>query len=232
MSFWLKFTNVAAVGALILLTGCGESTTKTSSDNTPGAGSTNTSVSRVSDSGSTATTTPEAFVREAAQANMAETELGKLASTKAQNPDVQKFARTMVDDHSANLQMVKDLANKKNFTVPTDLPEKEKSELARLEKMSGADFDRAYMNSMVKDHEQDVALFEKVSNTSTDSDVKAYATETLPTLQHHLQMAKDANNKVQGGNAAMGESKTGEPVEVRHDTSTSKATGTSTAPSR
>lgn len=236
MSFWLKLTNVAAVGALIVLTGCGETTTRTSSDNTPGP-STGTSLSRVSDTGTTTTTTtatPEAFVREAVEGNMAETELGRLASTRAQNPDVQTFARKMIDDHSKNLTQVKELATRKNFTVPTDLPEKEKAEMARLEKLSGPDFDRAYMSAMVKDHEQDVALYESQSNNSSDSDVKSYAAETLPTLQHHLMMARDANTKLKGGNAAMGESKTGEPVEVRHDntTSTSKASSISTEPSR
>lgn len=230
MNFGLRLIKAAAVvpavAAMLLLSGCGESSTKTGSADT----STPTGTSA-----STTSTTAEAFVREAAQGNMAEVQMGKLASTKADNPDVKNFAKHMIDDHSTNEQKLKDLASKKGVTLPTEVSENDKHEMAQLEKLNGAEFDRAYMNAMVQDHQKDVSKFENESNTAKDSDVKAYASETLPTLQQHLQMAKDVNTKLQGPQAA-GENKSGQPVEVRHDTntstSTSKATTTSTESSR
>lgn len=66
----------------------------------------------------------------------------------------------------------------------------------KLSKLSGADFDKAYMNEMLKDHQKDVAMFEKEANSGKDADVKAWATSTLPTLRDHLQMARDTAAKV------------------------------------
>jgi putative membrane protein len=66
----------------------------------------------------------------------------------------------------------------------------------KLEDKSGADFDKAYMDMMVKDHEKDVKEFEEASKDAEDSDLKAWAAKTLPTLQHHLEMAKDTKSKL------------------------------------
>ena len=54
----------------------------------------------------------------------------------------------------------------------------------------GGNVDKKYIHEMVEDHEDTVKLFEKASK-SEDADVAAFAQKTLPTLQHHLQMAKD-----------------------------------------
>jgi len=64
--------------------------------------------------------------------------------------------------------------------------------------LSGAEFDRKYMEAMVKDHEKDVAAFERESTSGSDADLKAWAAKTLPTLREHLQMARDINMKVKG----------------------------------
>lgn len=68
----------------------------------------------------------------------------------------------------------------------------------KLAKFSGADFDREYMDTMVKDHVKDVKEFEEASAKAKDADVKAWAAKTLPTLREHLQMARDVNSKVAG----------------------------------
>jgi putative membrane protein len=68
----------------------------------------------------------------------------------------------------------------------------------KLSKLSGADFDRQYMEMMVKDHVKDVKEFEEASTKAKDADVKAWAAKTLPTLREHLQMARDVNSRVAG----------------------------------
>lgn len=139
------------------------------------------------------------FIMKAAQGGMAEVELGKLAVQKASNDRVKQFGQQMVDDHSRAGDELKSLASSKGMTVPTTINAKDRATKKRLEGMQGADFDRAYMQDMVNDHQQDIADFQKEADHGSDPDVKAWAAKTLPTLQHHLQMAQEAWNAVKGG---------------------------------
>jgi putative membrane protein len=130
------------------------------------------------------------FVRAAAQGGMAEVELGKLATEKASSDDVKKFGQRMVDDHTKAGDQLKEIASKKGITVPAKLSAKDQMTKDRLSKLSGEQFDRAYMNDMVKDHTQDVSDFKRESASGTDSDVKNFAFTTLPTLEDHLSEAR------------------------------------------
>ena len=89
------------------------------------------------------------FAMKAAQANFAEVELGKLAQQKASSDDVKKFAQMMVDDHTKALDDLKSSAGTHNITWPTTLDAKHKKLSDRLSKLSGAAFDREYMQAMV-----------------------------------------------------------------------------------
>jgi putative membrane protein len=75
----------------------------------------------------------------------------------------------------------------------------QKNDMARLNKMSGAAFDKAYVSLMVKDHKKDVAEFKKESTSGKDADVKSWAGTTLPTLQDHLKMIEDISGKMHPG---------------------------------
>jgi len=131
------------------------------------------------------------FVKEAAVGGMAEVELGKLAKDKGDSDTVKQFGQKMVDDHSKANDELKSLAKKKNIDLPTSLDAKHQAVVDRLSKLSGADFDRAYSTEMVKDHQEDVKEFQKEANSGTDSDIKNFASSTLPTLQEHLKMARE-----------------------------------------
>jgi putative membrane protein len=137
-----------------------------------------------------------AFVTKAAMGGMAEVKLGQLATQKASNADVKSFAQQMVDDHGKANDELKQLASKKGVTLPTDIDAKHQATYDRLSKLSGAEFDRAYMQEMVSDHRMDVNEFRRESKSGADSDVKGWAAKTLPTLEHHLQMAESTNAKV------------------------------------
>jgi putative membrane protein len=136
------------------------------------------------------------FVTKAANGGMAEVKLGTLATQKAANPDVKAFGQQMVDDHGKANDELKQLASSRGITLPTDIDAKEQAKYDRLSKLSGAEFDRAYMKEMVSDHRTDVAEFRHESERGSDADVKAWATKTLPTLEHHLQMAESTDAKV------------------------------------
>jgi len=136
------------------------------------------------------TMTDTTFVKKAARGGLAEVELGKLATEKASSEDVKKFGQRMVDDHGKANDQLKQVASEEHITLPEGLSAKDKATKDRLEKLSGAQFDRAYMRDMVKDHRQDVAEFEHASKSAHDPAVKSFATQTLPTLQDHLKEAE------------------------------------------
>src|SRR5262249_20752291 len=96
------------------------------------------------------------FVRDAAVANMAEIELGRLAAERAVNPDVKRFGQMMIDDHTKARDALKSTAAEHRIDVPTELDDKHSDLRDKLSKLQGADFDREYMDAMVDGH-QDVA---------------------------------------------------------------------------
>jgi len=137
------------------------------------------------------------FVDEAAQVGMAEVKLGQLATEKASSEDVKKFGQMMVDDHTKANDELKAFAQKKMVDLPTDLGKHQKT-YDKLSKLSGSDFDKEYMEAMVKDHKEDVSEFEKQAARGQDSELKAWAAKTLPTLQMHLQHAQDLHKALKG----------------------------------
>jgi putative membrane protein len=141
------------------------------------------------------------FAKEAAQGGMAEVKLGQLAQEKGNNESVKGFGKRMVDDHSKAGDKLKEIASRESVTLPTDISAKDQATYDRLSKLNGAAFDRAYARDMVKDHEADVAAFQKEANGGKDDSLKSFASETLPTLQDHLNQAKKMMKTV-GGSAA------------------------------
>lgn len=141
------------------------------------------------------TTSAENFMKDAAQGGMAEVEMGKMAAQKSQNPEIKKFGQMMAADHAAAGKELEALAAKKNITLPKDVGS-HKSAMDSLAKESAADFDKAYVNAMVSDHEADVSAFQKQADNAADSDVKAFAAKTLPTLKKHLETIKAIEAKM------------------------------------
>ena len=147
-------------------------------------------------------------MNEAAIGGLAEVELGNLAKEKASNPDVKSFGDRMATDHGKANDELKNWAQQKNVTLPTELDAKHKAERDRLAKLSGDAFDKAYMRLMVADHSHDVAAFKRESTAAKDPDLKAWAGKTLPTLEDHQKLAKDTNAKVAGTGGAAKKSPT------------------------
>jgi putative membrane protein len=136
------------------------------------------------------------FLEQAAVGGKAEVELGQLAQDKAQNDKVKQFAQRMVTDHSQANSELTSLGDKMSLSLPTSLDDQHQKEKDRLSKLSGAKFDKEYMKLMVDDHEKDVSDFQKQSGNAINSDVKSFASKTLPTLQQHLDLAKSINDSL------------------------------------
>lgn len=130
------------------------------------------------------------FMQDAAMGGLAEVQLGKLAQERASNRQVATFARRMVDDHSRANDDLRRLAAKKGVTLPSSLDAEHQAARDRLSKLSGAAFDRAYMELMTTDHDHTVEEFRRASSSSKDEEIRAFAARTLPTLEEHRREAR------------------------------------------
>jgi putative membrane protein len=131
------------------------------------------------------------FVRDAAIGGLIEVELGKLATDKGSSDAVKQFGQHVVEVQTKTNEKLKDVATKAGYSVPESLDTKQHGRVDKLAKLSGAEFDKAYIKDQVKENENNVRAFQDESQGGTNSVVKAFATDTLPTLQAQLTMAKD-----------------------------------------
>jgi putative membrane protein len=136
------------------------------------------------------------FAMKAAQGSMAEVQMGQLALQQATNADVKTFAQRMVTDHGAATTELSQLATTKGLVLPSDVGEEHKQGMQHLQGLTGAEFDKAYMQHMVADHQKDTSEFQNATTALTDADLRAFATKTLPTLQDHLRQAQEVSGKL------------------------------------
>jgi putative membrane protein len=140
----------------------------------------------------------EDFVKEAAQASEVEIAASKLAVTKASNAEVKAFAQKLIDDHTAASKELAALVKSKNAAWPPDDPamtaRKQKHE--SLQTLTGAEFDKEYLEDMISDHESTLARAGRQMNDGKDADIKAFASKMQPKLLEHLKMARDLKAKL------------------------------------
>jgi putative membrane protein len=132
---------------------------------------------------------PSTFVTKAAQTGMAEVELGKIALSKSQDPEVRSFAQRMVQDHGKANQELASIAKAQGLDTPKKLDAEHQSRVDELKSKNGADFDRMYSHHMNMGHADAIELFEKQSR-SGDAALAGFARKTLPTLKEHKQLAE------------------------------------------
>jgi Predicted outer membrane protein len=197
---------MAALASLAFATGAyAQNTTATATDNASAGAKKTTSKNGSVSSGD------RKFMQKAASDGMAEVQLGTLAKDKAASDEVKSFASRMVTDHGKANDQLKSLAASKGVDLPADTDKDHKKKMDKLGKLTGPDFDRAYMKDMVSDHKKDVSAFRKEAKGAKDADVKGFASQTLPTLEEHLAMAHKTSDVVQGskrtGNRETGSTK-------------------------
>jgi putative membrane protein len=159
------------------------------------------------------------ILTELAQANLAEISAGKLAQDKAQSPEVKAFAQQMVDDHSKGLQAVQQVAQNKEVSLPSEPDSKHQAMAAKLGKMSGDAFDRAYLaRAGVGDHQAAHKKLLQASKKARDPDVKALVAQLQPTVDQHLNKVQQlASAKGADGNPSHGN--TDNPLDPANPTS-------------
>ena len=138
----------------------------------------------------------KSFLKDAAEAGNAEVSGSQVAVAQSSNADVKAFAQQMIDDHGKAGSELKGLADQKGVKVSDTPTITKKTEIKLLSERKGASFDQHYADSIgVKAHQDTIKLFQKEVDKGTDADVKAWASKTLPTLQHHLEMAQSLKTK-------------------------------------
>jgi putative membrane protein len=136
------------------------------------------------------------FFKHAAEGGIAEVEAGKLAQQKGNSQAVKDFGAMMVKDHSAANEKLAGIASSEGVDLPTSSSVGQVASKAKLEVLTGDTFDKSYIKNQVAAHVQTATLFKKEIANGADAQAKAFASETLPTVQEHLkkirQIAADA----------------------------------------
>ena len=137
------------------------------------------------------------FYQLAMDANRKEIAAGNMAQEQAQDASVKDYAQTMVTDHTAMNQKVTEAAGMADAATPAPDP----TATADLQGKTGADFDRAYIEMMVMDHQKAVATFENAAQNASTDQAKMLAQDALPKLRDHLQRAQQLQQQLGGGDA-------------------------------
>jgi putative membrane protein len=139
----------------------------------------------------------EDFIKEAATSDMLEIEASKIAQEKG-NADEKQFAGEMITDHTKTSTELKSMVSgEMKAAIPTSLDDSSQKKLGKLRDSKPADFAGEYDPMQVSAHKDAVSLFERYAKGGDDPKLKDWAGKTLPTLQHHLEMAQamDKNRK-------------------------------------
>ncbi|PRB80649.1 DUF305 domain-containing protein [Pseudomonas sp. MYb185] len=129
------------------------------------------------------------FLEEASANGVAEIETGQKALEESQNAEVRAFAERMIKDHAAANEKMAELAADKGLEISDEATLMDKARTMILQAREGESFDAAYANNQVAAHERTIELFERATR-SDDAEVAAFARETLPKLQEHLEEAR------------------------------------------
>ena len=136
------------------------------------------------------------FVTKLAGVGMAEVELGTLAKDKASSREVKAFAQRMIDEHTKAGNELKAIADRKHLAWPAALPADAVALKGKLSQLSGAAFDRAYIDAMVNGHREVLAEVRTEAQSGGDPDVKAWATKASSTVQAHLTHAENQQREL------------------------------------
>ncbi len=140
--------------------------------------------------------TDQQLVAQVAAGNVLEVRLGQTAHNKATNFAVREFGQRMVNEHSSLQKQWMDGARKSGIPFKADLSPSQVQEFERLNQLSGAEFDRAYMDAMVLGHRTKLSSLQSERNASHSSGIRQLIESTLPIIQQHLTQAQQIASQV------------------------------------
>jgi putative membrane protein len=151
------------------------------------------------------------FLTEAIRGNVAEAKLGQLAAERAQSLRVRQYGEMLRKDHTQSLQKASGLADEIDVPAASELSARQQKEFESLQKLSGEEFDTTFLSQMVRDHQENIAKFSAQAQDGSNPEVVAFAKQTLPTLQAHLEHAQSVQSDLESAahRAHSGESDSG-----------------------
>lgn len=150
------------------------------------------------------------FIQDQLADGDAEVALGRLVQDRATNPQVKEFGQMMVSDHQKAGADLKEIAGKHNIAVESKEHSEHNDLRERLSKLTGAEFDREYIEAMVDDHEKAVNDVEKKAENADNPEIRQWASKTLPTLRQHLERAKQIQQTLEQSESGAGAKKPGD----------------------
>jgi len=143
------------------------------------------------------------FMKSAMEGDMAEIQLSELALQKSSNDQVKQFAQRMIDDHTKLDAQIKPMATQAGVEAPAELSAKHKAAVAKLQTLSGEQFDREYIKDMVNDHREVDQAFQSEGTAAKSPDLKSAVTQAEPIIAEHLRMAQDLEKSMKGKTSSM-----------------------------
>jgi len=128
------------------------------------------------------------FVRKTLEDSQAQVQMGQLAAQKSNSDDVKQFGEKMAQIHQQLNEQLKPVAQKLGVSEPKEPSKKDKQEIARMQTLSGADFDSAFIKAMMKDQQSDLKDFKDEAQSAQDPTVQQLAQMDTPVLSQHLQV--------------------------------------------
>jgi len=143
------------------------------------------------------TSTDHKIMRKLGQGDTSEVDLAKIVEPKATNAEVKAFAKRMIEDHSRAFENLEKIAKEEKVKLESGMDSEHKKFAAELaKKRLGEEYDRTYIEQMVKDHEHDKSEVEKALKEIKDDELKRWAENELTTIKEHLKMAEEIRGKV------------------------------------
>jgi putative membrane protein len=180
----MKRVPLALIASAILIYGCGNHGTK--SQREASKDSTNAMAESMDDISNAAID----FATDAANSNMKEVELGKLALKNADYHRLKAFAQKMIDAHTSANSDLQKACYTAGVTLPAGLSKSDQEEVNEMARKNGEDFDRAYIKEMVSEHQKTMERLDAAAANIKDSSLQNYAKKTLPIVNAHLAEAR------------------------------------------
>jgi putative membrane protein len=146
----------------------------------------------------TVTPAEQEFLMKAADANLSNIDVARLAIHKSQNSDVKDFANMIQSDDASALEDLTGLMNDKGVSLPNTLSPEMKTEIETMTALSGPELDREFANMMVAQHQKEIGMYHDQLEIAQTPDVRKYAEDLLPRLEMHLEKAQRLQSKLFG----------------------------------
>jgi len=140
------------------------------------------------------------FLRQAMQSGQEEVQNAQLALQSAQRSETRNAASMMVQDHQRANQQLEQLAQRKGWAMPASSmssgsaqSDQARSSSSSMSSSGSGDFDSRFVSEEIRHHRDSISLFRSEASGGSDPDLRQFAKDNLPKLEHHLAMLESAN---------------------------------------